>query len=151
MNKEILNFTIITLIIVLGSFYLSFYVVKRKLEKQGKEKYTLIGFLNNNTKLSIKNVLIGMSFGMVFGFIDNLGLWVGLQTFEKYIPGGILTKSAWGNTFSDGLGATLGTSISIILRTLYPIENSPIWVDTLGVVLGCILGLYIPKYLTGKS
>jgi hypothetical protein len=151
MKTEILYFILFTIFIIVGSFYLSYYVVNRELEKQGKEKYTLIGFLNNNTTPTFKNVLIGMSFGMVFGFIDNLGLWFGLQTFEKYIPGGILTKSAWGNTYSDGLGATLGTSISIILRTLYPIENTPIWVDTLGVVLGCILGIYIPKYLTGKN
>ena len=132
-------------------FYISYYLVNKKHQKEGKPKLSLVEFLNNNQTLTIKKVLVGMSFGIVFGFIDNAGLWFGLDTFEKYIPGGLLTKSAWGNTFSDGLGATLGTSVAIILRTLYPIEDSPIWVDTVGIIIGCILGIYIPRLITGEK
>ena len=87
-----------------------------------------------------------MSFGIVFGFIDNAGLWFGINSLEKYIPGGILDKAGWGNTYSDFLGATLGTSIAIILKTFMPISNVPIWTDSIGVLIGCILGIYIPKY-----
>ena len=150
-DPKVLFIIIITLVLVLGSFLISYYIVNRDRVKNGKERYTLKQFLNKNQKLSFKKVLVGMSFGLVFGFIDNAGLWFGLDSFQKYIPGGLLTKSGWGNTYSDGLGASLGTSVAVILKTLYPIEESPIWVDTAGIILGCILGIYIPRILTGKQ
>ena len=150
-DYKILFIVIVTLILVVGSFLLSYWVVNRERVRKGEQKYSLTQFLNKNQKLSFKKVLVGMSFGLVFGFIDNAGLWFGLQSFQKYIPGGLLTKSGWGNTYSDGLGASLGTSVAVILRTLYPIEDSPIWVDTAGIILGCILGIYIPRLLTGKK
>jgi hypothetical protein len=150
-DSQIMVLVIVTLILVIGFFLISFYIVNRDRIKKGEEKYTLVQFLNKNQKLDFKTVLVGMSFGIVFGFIDNAGLWFGLQSFQKYIPGGLLTKSGWGNTFSDGLGASLGTSVAIILRTLYPIKESPIWVDTIGIIIGCILGIYIPRLLTGKK
>ena len=150
-DYKILFIVIVTVILVVGSFLLSYWVVNRERVRKGEQKYSLTQFLNKNQKLSFKKVLVGMSFGLVFGFIDNAGLWFGLQSFQKYIPGGLLTKSGWGNTYSDGLGASLGTSVAVILRTLYPIEDSPIWVDTAGIILGCILGIYIPRLLTGKK
>ena len=150
-DLQLVFFIIITAVLVIGSFLLSFYFVNRDRVQRKEEKYTIIQFLNKNQKLDIKTVLVGMSFGIVFGFIDNAGLWFGLQSFQKYIPGGLLTKSGWGNTYSDGLGASLGTSVAVILRTLYPIKESPIWVDTAGIIIGCILGIYIPRLLTGKK
>lgn len=150
-DYKLLTFVVIILILIAITFYISYYLVNKKHQKEGNPKLSLVEFLNNNQTLTIKKVLVGMSFGIVFGFIDNAGLWFGLDTFEKYIPGGLLTKSAWGNTFSDGLGATLGTSIAVILRTIYPIEDSPIWVDTVGIILGCILGIYIPRLITGDK
>lgn len=150
-DSQVVFLVIITLILVIGSFLISFYVFNRDRVKKGDEKYSLGQFLNKNQKLDFKTVLVGMSFGIVFGFIDNAGLWFGLQSFQKYIPGGLLTKSGWGNTYSDGLGASLGTSVAVILRTLYPIKDSPIWVDTAGIIVGCILGIYIPRLLTGKK
>ena len=151
LDSQVMFLIIITLILVIGSFLISFYVFNRDRVKKGEEKYSLGQFLNKNQTLDFKTVLVGMSFGIVFGFIDNAGLWFGLQSFQKYIPGGLLTKSGWGNTYSDGLGASLGTSVAVILRTLYPIKDSPIWVDTAGIIVGCILGIYIPRLLTGKK
>ena len=147
MDIVIIKLIIFTTLFILISFFSAYYVVNRDLKKKGEKKKTIEEFLNRNTKLSLRNILVGMSFGIIFGFIDNLGLWIGLSSFEKYIPGNILTKSAWGNTYSNGLGATLGTSISIILKTYFPIEESPIWVDTIGILIGCIIGMYIPKFI----
>lgn len=150
MDIVIIKLIIFTISFILISFFSAYYVVNRDLEKKGEKKKTIKEFLNRNTKISLRNILVGMSFGIVFGFIDNLGLWIGLSSFEKYIPGDILTKSAWGNTYSDGLGATLGTSFSIILKTYFPIGDVPIWVDTIGIIIGCIIGIYIPKYIYKK-
>lgn len=146
-HKKLLILILSTLILILGSFLISFYIVNKKLKEKNKKQISLLNFLNNNSDLKFYKILIGMSFGLVFGFIDNAGLWFGIHSLEKYIPGNIFEKSGWGNTYSDFLGATLGTSIAIILKTFVPVINTPIWADSLGVLIGCILGIYIPKYL----
>ena len=145
-HRKLIILILSTVILILGFFLISFYIVNTKLRKKNKKQLSLKNFFNNNSDLKIGKLLIGMSFGIVFGFIDNAGLWFGINSLEKYIPGGILDKAGWGNTYSDFLGATLGTSIAIILKTFMPISNVPIWTDSIGVLIGCILGIYIPKY-----
>ena len=150
-HLPIILLIVISLILIIGSFILALKIINDKREEQGKDKVTFMEFFNNKSQPTFKNIVVGMSFGLIFGFIDNAGLWIGLDILEKYIPGGMLTKAGWGNTFSDFIGSTLGTSIAIILKTLFPITETPIWVDSLGVVVGCILGIYIPKFITGKD
>lgn len=133
------------------SIGISFRVVNNKKLENGEPKLTFIEFVNNGTSVSMKQIIIGMSFGMIFGFIDNFGLWYGMDYLDPYLPGGNLTKAGYGNTYSDFIGSTMGTSISIILNTLYPVEDAPIWVNSFGIILGCLLGLYIPRYLSGRS
>lgn len=145
-HRKLIILILSTIILILGFFLISFYIVNTKLRKKNKKQLSIKKFFNNNSDLKIGKLLIGMSFGIVFGFIDNAGLWFGINSLEKYIPGGILDKAGWGNTYSDFLGATLGTSIAIILKTFIPISNVPIWTDSIGVLIGCILGIYIPKY-----
>ena len=145
-HRKLIILILSTVILILGFFLISFYIVNTKLRKKNKKQLSIKKFFNNNSDLKIGKLLIGMSFGIVFGFIDNAGLWFGINSLEKYIPGGILDKAGWGNTYSDFLGATLGTSIAIILKTFIPISNVPIWTDSIGVLIGCILGIYIPKH-----
>jgi len=149
--KNLIILLLGTIIMIGISVYIAFIVVnKKRLEKKELE-LTFIQFINNNSKVSFKQILIGMSFGMIFGFIDNFGLWYGMEYLDPYLPGGNLTKAGFGNTYSDFIGSTMGTSISIVLNTLYPVEDAPIWVNSLGIIFGCLLGLYIPRYLSGRS
>jgi hypothetical protein len=140
-----------TTLIIIFFLLLAFVVVNKKRVDSGEEKLTFLQFFNNNSEVTFKKILVGMSFGMIFGFIDNFGLWYGMDYLDPYIPGGNLTKAGYGNTFSDFIGSTMGTSVSIILGTMYPSEEAPIWVNSLGIVIGCLLGLYIPKYISGRS
>ena len=140
-----------TVLIIVFFLLLAFVVVNKNRVDKGERKLTFIEFFNNNSEVTLKKVLVGMSFGMIFGFIDNFGLWYGMDYLDPYIPGGNLTKAGYGNTFSDFIGSTMGTSVSIILGTLYPTEEAPIWVNSLGIVVGCLLGLYIPKYISGRN
>ena len=140
-----------TVLIVVFFLLLAFVVVNKNRVEKGQSKLTFIQFMNNDSEVTLKKVLVGMSFGMIFGFIDNFGLWYGMDYLDPYIPGGNLTKAGFGNTFSDFIGSTMGTSISIILGTLYPTEEAPIWVNSLGIIIGCLFGLYIPKYLSGRD
>lgn len=140
-----------TVIMISLSIGAAFYVVNSKRVEKGDDELTFMQFVNNNTNVTLKQIIVGMSFGMIFGFIDNFGLWYGMDYLDPYLPGGNLTKAGYGNTYSDFIGSTMGTSISIILNTLYPVEEAPIWVNSLGIILGCLLGLYLPRYLSGRS
>lgn len=92
--------------------------------------------------------MIGLIFGMVFGFIDNLGLWLGVDTLQKYMPGGLLTKAALGNTYSDFLGVIVGTSVSTIAKESldYDDDKEPIWLNMVGIVIGCLVGMVVAYY-----
>ena len=150
-HQGLINLLLVTVISVSFFLIFAFNVVNNSRIEKGENKLTFIQFLNNNSEVTLKKVLVGMSFGMIFGFIDNFGLWYGMDYLDPYIPGGNLTKAGYGNTFSDFIGSTMGTSISIILGTLYPTEEAPIWVNSLGIIVGCLLGLYIPKYISGRD
>lgn len=150
-HQGLINLLVVTVFFVGIFLILAFNVVNNSRIEKGEDKLTFMQFLNNNSEVTLKKVLVGMSFGMIFGFIDNFGLWYGMDYLDPYIPGGNLTKAGYGNTFSDFIGSTMGTSISIILGTLYPTEEAPIWVNSLGIIVGCLLGLYIPKYISGRD
>ena len=119
-------------------------------------------------KASMGTILPGLVFGVVFGFIDNAGLISGLDALDtpfgwiaQFMVGGnplsggkatpavasMLegTTSGLGNLFSDGLGVSIGAFFGKIASTIFPSEvEQPIWVDMVGISLGCILGIAIP-------
>ena len=147
------KFLILIFSLIIFSGYISFTIHNYVLQKKNKPKQTFLEFINRGSIPNYKQLLVGASFGVVFGFIDNAGLWYGMTAFDKYLPGGPLTRAAYGNTFSDLLGATFGTFISIIFFDLvkYDDDDQPIWTNAIGIGIGCLIGLYIPRYLTGKK
>jgi hypothetical protein len=146
MIKTFYSLTIFTIIFIGFFVYLSFVTKNYYLQKNNKKKLSLVEFLNNDSKVTFKKVLIGMSFGFVFGFIDNAAIWLSINPIKDYIKGSLFLTAGWANTYSDFLGATAGTSIAVILKTFFPITNVPIWVDTFGVLVGCIAGMYLPMF-----
>jgi len=135
----------------------------KKTDTAGKDK-EITGYV----KASMSTILPGLVFGIVFGFIDNAGLISGLDALDtpfgwiaQFMVGGnplsggkatpavasMLegTTSGLGNLFSDGLGVSIGAFFGKIASTIFPSEvEQPIWVDMVGISLGCILGIAIP-------
>jgi len=111
-----------------------------------------------NTERGLTIMLVGMVSGIIFGIIDNVGLWFGMSALDPYftkvmgIPKGSNEAAGYGNLFSDGLGAFLGTFIGIIVSEYTQVDQdeAPIWVDAVGVVIGCYLGIQIGK-LSGRN
>ena len=120
---------------------------KLEIKKKGKPLQSFLTFINNGKQLTYKPVLIGLIFGITFGFIDNLGLWIGLDKLARYLPGGIKTKAALGNTYSDGLGALLGTFIAVIVKDVISVDiddnKDPLWINPIGIIFGCLLGIVV--------
>ena len=120
--------------------------------KQYGEWVSFSWFINGDKPFSMRVLLLSMVSAMVFGFIDNAGLFFGMSALDPYLPGGELEKAGWGNTFSDGVGAFMGAFIAKIIGLVSGFDGQgPIYGDFLGVIFGCILGIYIPKAITGKK
>jgi len=155
MSNQIIIFIALNLLLFFGLLFTAYHARIKALEKANKPKISVLEYLNGGTSKmpTLKTIGLGLVFGVVFGFMDNFGLWMGIDTLSKYIPGGTLTKAAWGNTYSDLIGSTAGTFISSIAadRLNYNDDDAPIWLNTVGIFLGCILGMTIGKIITGKS
>jgi len=140
----LLRFILMNVLVIFVLSVISYKVY----ERTSKDKKTYKEFIVGK-KMSAKGIMVGLSFGIVFGFLDNLGLLVGMDTLTKNFKMDNTQKSAFGNTYSDFIGATVGTFISIILKQLlnYDGNDAPIWLDSFGIVIGCLLGYYVPMYI----
>jgi len=145
----------------------------KKLPKISFIDYFTKGLSFDNYIDASKSVIPGLVFGVVFGFIDNAGLISGLEALDepfgrfssmisgikKTSSGGGSTSndkildtqklssitSGLGNLFSDGLGVTIGAFFGKFASSVFPQEiEQPIWVDMVGISLGCIIGIIIP-------
>lgn len=137
------------------SLTLFFGYIAFKLKKKKDKNLTLSRFLLGDANItnSFKNIFIGLIFGIIFGFLDNYYLITGMNLFEEFLPADKRLAAGWSNTYSDLVGATMGTFISTIGIEYFNVhtDNIPIWVNTAGIAIGCILGMYIPFVLLEKK
>lgn len=146
-SHPILRFILLNIALIVVSFYIAYFV-----HKETAKKHTSFLDWFNQGKVTLKSVFVSLIFGMVFGFMDNFFMWIGIDKMMSFIPGHTLTKGAWGNTYSDFIGATVGASVASIGQDLLNSDPSPpIWINAIAMPLGCILGMYAGMYLTGKS
>lgn len=155
-NSSMMYFLVIfVLFIIFGT--LAFHLKKKQVKFYNNHNLTFKEFILGYSPVhgvkkwtnGWKTVLGGMMFGIIFGFLDNYYLMSGLSVFDKILPKDPSLKAGWGNTWSDFMGATLGTFIGEVAITYFDINSGtiPIWVNTVGIFIGCILGMYIPYWL----
>lgn len=145
----VLFFLLCTCIILSLIAYFAFQV-----EKANDPNFSTQKFYGTNKEPGevFKAIGVGMIKGMVFGFIDNAGLFFGMRAldplFEKKFPDGkhTLVKAGLGNTFSDIVGNLSGIFISSMVTTSTKVSEHPFWAETLGLLVGCLVGLYLPWY-----
>eukprot|EP00828_Plagiopyla_frontata_P004100 TRINITY_DN11411_c0_g1_i2.p1 TRINITY_DN11411_c0_g1~~TRINITY_DN11411_c0_g1_i2.p1 ORF type:complete len:277 (+),score=40.08 TRINITY_DN11411_c0_g1_i2:160-990(+) len=117
---------------------------------------TVSKWFNGDEGVTIGTVIVGMFSNIIFGFIDNGGLFFGGcyldELFSKF-PGSddANVVAGYGNTYSDFLGAFLGTFCGLIISHATGINDGPIWAQALGIIIGCLLGILIPKLLLKGS
>lgn len=112
---------------------------------------SFVWFLNGDQKFSFKALILTMISGIAFGFVDNAGLWFGVEALEEYITGGPLTQAGWGNAFSNTMGAIIATIIAKLVHVLFHVRHGPLYAEVIGVLVGCIAGIYIPRAITGRD
>ena len=120
-------------------------------EKIQKFIRPLIGgseFINGTSGVPpLKNILVGMVFGLVFGFIDNAGMFFGMDALEPFLPREGFVAAGIGNTYSSVLGAFLAAFLSNVIKINTGVESFPVWSDAAGIVVGAILGIYVPPLI----
>ena len=145
------KFILFNIIIIFSSLYIAYHVKLYSLRKDHEEPIGFVDWINQG-KVTISGLAISLVFGVVFGFLDNLFLWIGIDNMMDFIPGGTLTKGAWGNTYSDFIGATVGASIASIGKSLLDVdEPPPIWINAVAMPIGCILGMVVGRSITSKN
>jgi len=146
-KKAAQKFLFYTAIMMTATLAMTVFVLR-----QYGEWVSFAWFMNGDRAFSVRVLLLSMVSAIVFGFIDNAGLFFGMSALAPYFPGGDIEKAGWGNTFSDGIGAFMGAFIAKMIGLMSGFDGQgPIYGDFLGVIIGCILGIYVPKYITGKQ
>tara|TARA_Y100001958_G_C21058580_1_gene422230 strand:- start:156 stop:704 length:549 start_codon:yes stop_codon:yes gene_type:complete len=98
----------------------------------------------------LKMILIGFISGMVFGIIDNTGLWFGMEAIDPILPKGTLTRAGYGNVYADTLSAFLSTFAGKIISNILNMNETPLWANAIGTTCGCLTGLHVCKAITGR-
>jgi len=140
--------TIVMILISMGMFVWSERISAKRKGVQPRTIKEMLGFVN---KYTLKEILVGMSSSFVFGFIDNGGLFFGMDALDPFLPGGTITKAGVGNTYSDALGSILGSFIGGSIENYTGLKYAPLWAQSVGLVLGCLVGILVPRLITGRS
>ena len=148
-NKLVKLFSISYFLILVFGTISYLMEINKKNEKLEFWDFINMGKMDKNF---YKRVLVGIGSGVVFGIIDNAGLWFGMANLDPLMPKGPLIKAGFGNVFSDTLSAFLATFAGNIISSLTDIDTDvPLWANAGGTFLGCLIGLYGCKLITGRS
>ena len=140
--------SLVLIVLALVVFDISERTRAKHENRKPKTIYEIIGF---SSKYDTEHVVVGMISNLIFGFIDNGGLFFGLDALDPFLPGGELIKAGLGNTFGDTLGAFLGTFIGGSVANFTQIDDTPLWANVIGVIIGCLLGVAVPALITGRG
>ncbi len=142
---SVLKLIIVSIVLIAGFGYAAF-----RSEKNKNSELTFAEFISINPMPSAKSIGVGMVSGLIFGIIDNGGLFYGMDSLDPFLPKNKLIAAGLGNTYSDALGGFLGAFSGVIVSNMTGIYDYPVWSSTLGIVVGCLIGLYIPALITGN-
>ena len=147
-HRKLSNLLWASILIVIIFGVVCYMFLKNHYKKEENREYTIKEFINGtNDELPLKNVLVGMVFGIVFGFIDNAGMFFGMDALEPFLPTEGFVAAGIGNTYSSILGAFLAAFLSNVIKIGTGVEYVPVWSDAAGITVGAILGIYVPPII----
>ena len=107
--------------------------------------------LNGEALFSWQALLIGGTFGLVFGLMDSLIICFGLEAMSPYLPGDEIERAGWANMVSNGSGALLGAFAASAMRLLLRLRGTdgPVYGSLIGIIIGCAAGVQIARATRG--
>jgi len=146
--KSIGYLVLVCVILIVLSFVAAFFTRKEK----GDGINDFLGFTGKSA--TIGGILVGLVSSTIFGMIDNGGLYFGMSSLDPIFRSkklDNLESAGWGNTFSDFLGAFVGTFIGKFVQNISGVQDTALWAEVIGIIIGCILGIYIPKLIKNSK
>lgn len=141
----------ITLVLMVGFGIIAWFTNRQRV---GPDATFEVWF--NGENMTIVTIMVGFFSNIIFGFIDNFGLFFGSNFLDEWFL--MLPKAddanvfaGYGNTQSDLLGTFMATFLGQVIVDLTKNESSPIWGDAVGIILGCLVGVAVPKMILGSS
>lgn len=129
--------------------------------KENNANATLTEFFLSKNSNDFMAYIVGMMSGFIFGLIDNGGLFAGMDALDPLFEGPANSiagkgnfslkenvKAGMGNTFSDALGSFLSVFIGKIFVTMSQKDETPMIADSIGLIIGCLVGFYVPAMLS---
>lgn len=155
---------IILTIVVVASLMLSLFLAAVFFTWRAGKWRGLAWFFNGDARFSVTAFLLGVIPGAVFGFVDQLALWTSVwskepMTFSNMLaevlgpvlPEGELTRQAWGNLVSSTVSTFCAMMVAKIVTVASGRDCFPLYSEIVGVVLGCLSGIYLPRLITGRA
>ena len=139
-------FALVSIIVIIILLSIAYYIKRRD---ENKSTYTFINFLNDGKHApDINEVIIGLSFGVVLGLVDSLGIWIGVDQIENYIAGSSKLKATVASIYSNVMGISAGTVANLVLISIIKSNHqSPIYLSVLGAIIGGGLGIMIGTFI----
>lgn len=144
----------------LTAFFLTVLVLARRQKEKElgntKSVSNIVAEVFNGTSdgsfPAVRTLMLSTVSAAVFGFIDNAGLFWGMEAFDPLfdvwgVPEGP-SRSGFGNLFSNGFAAFIGAIVGELIKIYTGYDGTmPIYADFLGIVIGCYLGVVVPRAL----
>lgn len=146
-SKQTYQILVFLLVVVAITYFVG--VMSYREWKKSNPDGTVKEYFNGQNPTT-KKIMVGMASGLIFGFIDNFGLFMGMSILDpviKKLPGASDTNvfAGYGNTFSDAVGAFLGTFGGKYVADKFKEDEYPIWSEAVGIILGCLVGIAAGK------
>ena len=142
----------LTVVILITAAFAACYASEKFPEKDwvNKTALELFGF---TSKFSLTQILIGMVSNIVFAIFDNGALFSGMGSLEPFFPqqsGGSEPIPIYKQqntrfmitghkTIRDMVGSFLGVFVSNGISNIININESPIWAEIIGIIIGCLV------------
>jgi hypothetical protein len=141
--EKLRRFIIISIIVILLSLAIAYEVQAINPPYDG---FNFKTFINDGpNEITLKDIILGLTFGTVLGFVDTIGIWIGVDQISSYISGGEKIKSAVGGMYSNIMGISFGTAVSVIMGIVINTDNNqtPLYLTLAGSIIGSTLGIVV--------
>lgn len=146
-TRSLLFFTLSVALIAMTT-YIAYRLQASTLEENAA--YSFMDFLNDGkTTPSLQDLIIGLTFGTMFGAMDAIGTWVGMAETTHALPGfSPEMQASLAGLYSNVMSISVSTVVTLIVRMYLGSTNEqrPIWINVLGIFIGSTLGIIISSF-----
>lgn len=131
-------------------------LVEEDKEKPVDDKINGVKFFDLTSDIvNIKNVIIGMTQGFVFGTIDNFGMSLGIDGIEQLLGNSKVLTGPWipglSNLYSSLFGSIMGSCLEKAIKKKTDVNDTPWWGNLIGIIFGSVVGILLSQLIVKKK